>query len=277
MNIRRLTSLTALVSFIFVVITSVVLYIMPHGRTAYWINWRFWGLSKDQWGNIHINLGLLFLLALLLHIYYNWKPITSYLKNKSKELKIFTPECSLALLLCLVFTLGTLLSVPPFSSILEFSESLKEAASQKYGDPPWGHAELSPLNTFAKKMGWNPQQALTVLTEAGFQVEDPKQTLKVIAGDNGVSPQKLYLALQAKLGDAGTDGASGLPDTPPGGFGIRTLEEISKAYNVPLDALLRALKAKNIQAAPEQNIKAIAAGNELSPYEVFDILKTAEK
>ena len=126
-------------------------------------------------------------------------------------------------------------------------------------------------------MGWDPQQSLTILVEAGFRVDDAGQTLKVIAAANEVSPQKLYETLQAKLSGAEGAGASGLPDTPPGGFGLRTLDEISKAYNMPLEGFLNALKAKNIQAAADQNVKAIAAANELSPYEVFDILKTAEK
>ena len=63
MNIRRLTSLTAALAFLMMVLTSVILYIVPHGRVAYWSDWRLWGLSKTDWGNIHTNLGLLFLLA----------------------------------------------------------------------------------------------------------------------------------------------------------------------------------------------------------------------
>lgn len=48
---------------------------------AYWADWRMGGLSKTQWGDIHINVGLLFLLALGLHIYYNWKPLMANLKT----------------------------------------------------------------------------------------------------------------------------------------------------------------------------------------------------
>ena len=183
----------------------------------------------------------------------------------------------MALLLSLVFIAGTLAMVPPFSSVLDFSESLKEAASEKYGDPPWGHAELSPLNTFAKKMSWNPQQALDTLAAANIKVDEAKQTLKEIAVNNNISPQKVYETLKAKLGGGEDAGGSGLPDSPPSGFGLRTLQDISKAYKVDLGAMLAALEAKGIKAAPEQNVKAIASANDLSPYEVFDILKTAEK
>ena len=36
MNFRKITSLTALLPFIFLLVTSIVLYIVPHGRVAYW-------------------------------------------------------------------------------------------------------------------------------------------------------------------------------------------------------------------------------------------------
>ncbi len=275
MNMRRITSLTALLSFLITLWTSVVLYIMPHGRTAYWSDWRFWGLSKDEWGALHINLGILFLLALLLHIWYNWKPITNYLKNKAKALTVFTPDFNIALVVCLVCMIGTLLLIPPFSTILDFGESIKEAASRKYGEPPWGHAELSPLNSFAKKMDWDPAKAMAVLKDKGFNVESGRLTLRQIADANKVSPQDLYNAMLAVL-DTGPEGG-GLPDAPPAGFGMRTLQEIATEYDVPLDAMLRALKEKDIQAEPGQSVKTIAGKYDMNPYDVFEILKAGVK
>lgn len=69
MKIIRITSLTALSTFVLLVLTGLVLYIAPHGRIAYWAEWRFWGLTNSEWRNIHINLALLFLLTIFLHIY----------------------------------------------------------------------------------------------------------------------------------------------------------------------------------------------------------------
>ncbi len=82
---RKITSLTAALSFIVMVLTCVILYIVPQGRVAYWADWHLWGLTKSQWGGIHINTGILFLIALSFHIYYNWKPIMNYLKDKTKK------------------------------------------------------------------------------------------------------------------------------------------------------------------------------------------------
>jgi hypothetical protein len=96
MKIRRVVSLTSALSFVVTVVTSVVLYIVPQGRIAYWANWRLWGLTKEQWGGIHINVGILFIIGLGFHIYYNWKPMMTYLKNNARNLKIFTKEFNLA-------------------------------------------------------------------------------------------------------------------------------------------------------------------------------------
>ncbi|MDP4856108.1 MAG: DUF4405 domain-containing protein, partial [Desulfobacterales bacterium] len=78
MNLRKIVSLTALLSSLLLLVTSIVLYIVPQGRVAYWADWRLLGLTKTEWTNIHVNFGLLFFVSALLHVYYNWKPIVSY-------------------------------------------------------------------------------------------------------------------------------------------------------------------------------------------------------
>ena len=166
MNIRRITSLTALLSFVILFITIVVLYIVPQGRVAYWADWRLWGLTKEQWGDIHINIGLLFLLSIFLHIYYNWKPLLSYLNNKARQLKVMTREFNAALLLIILFSIGTYLEVAPFAWVLQLNDHFKDKAAVKYGEPPYGHAELSTLKAFASKTGLNLAGSLKLLKQA---------------------------------------------------------------------------------------------------------------
>jgi hypothetical protein len=52
----------------------------------------------------------------------------------------------------LVVGVGTYFQVPPMSTVIDFGESFKDAAAEKYGEPPYGHAELSSLKVFVKKM-----------------------------------------------------------------------------------------------------------------------------
>jgi hypothetical protein len=169
-------------------LTSVILFITPQGRVAYWADWRLWGLTKTDWGNIHINLGLLFLIALSVHIYYNWKPLISYLKNKAKQIKVFTPEFSLALAITLVFIFGAYKLVPPFGWVMSLNEHFKDAGAEKYGEPPYGHAELSSLKTFAKKMKLDLAKSMKLLDQAGYAVEDSNMTLATIGRRYHIPP-----------------------------------------------------------------------------------------
>jgi len=114
MSVKKITSLTALLSFIVMAFTGIILYITPQGRVAYWSDWHLFGLTKSEWGDIHIGTGVLFIIAIGFHIWYNWKMILAYLKDKAKNLKIFTKDFNIALILTVVFVAGTYFQAPPF-------------------------------------------------------------------------------------------------------------------------------------------------------------------
>jgi hypothetical protein len=275
MKIRKITSLIAALSFIIMMLTSFILYIVPQGRIAYWANWHLLGLTKKQWGNIHINTGILFLTALGFHIYYNWKPIMSYLKDKAKNLKVFTKEFNIAFLLTSLVVLGTHFEIPPFSSILAMSESIKDNAAEKYGEPPYGHAELSSLKTFTKKMGIDLRESMKLLKEAGYTVGEEKETLSDIAKQNKVSPQQIYLTIQpldrkpvVRLGKA-----EKLPDSPPVGTGKLTLADLCSQYNLNMKIVIRGLGEEGIEASEDLTIKKIAEKNQMSPIDIYEKIK----
>ena len=275
MKVRKITSLTASLSFIFLVLTSVILYITPHGRVAYWADWHLWGLTKTEWGNIHINLGLLFLLAIILHIYYNWKAIVSYLKDKAKRVSVFTKNFNIALFITFLFIAGTYTEIPPFMWVLELNDNIKDAASEKYGEPPYGHAELSTLKTFCSKMGLDLAHSMKRLKEAGVKFEGEKETLQEIAKLNKISPQQVYLFMKPPQGVVQTDK---LPTAPQPGIGNRALAHICQQYNLNIPIILRGLADKDIKASAEMNIKKIAEQNNMSPTDVYEIIKDiAEK
>ena len=52
----------------------------------------------------------------------------------------------------IVFTAGTYFLVPPFSWMMTLNDHFKDSGAEKYGEPPYGHAELSSLKTFSKKL-----------------------------------------------------------------------------------------------------------------------------
>ncbi len=280
MKIRKATSLTAGLSFIVMILTSIILYIVPQGRIAYWADWRLWGLSKEQWGNIHINTGILFLLALGLHVYYNWTPIVNYLKNKTRNLTIFTREFNAALILTLACVLGTHFEIPPFSSILAVSASIKDQAAEKYGEPPYGHAELSSLKTFTQKVGIDLNQSMERIKAAGYNIKDENQTLVEISKTNHIPPQQLYIAMKpstegSKIPVVTAGKAIKLPDEPPPGTGNMTLADLCVQFNLNIKTMLRDLSRAGINAVDSQTIKKIAENNQTGPVDIYEHIKTA--
>ena len=74
----------------------------------------------------------------------------SYLKSKARRMKVLTPEFNAALFITVVFIVGTYFLFPPFSWVMGLNDHFKDAGAEKYGEPPYGHAELSSLQTFTK-------------------------------------------------------------------------------------------------------------------------------
>lgn len=272
MKLRKITSLTALLSFVCMVATSLVLYIVPQGRVAYWADWTLLGLDKTGWGDLHINMGLLFLVSLSLHIYYNWKAILAYLKDKARQVRVFTPDFNAALVLTLAILVGTLLAVPPFNWPLMFNARLKDAGAAKYGEPPYGHAELSPLNQLARRTGLDLPEAVAALKEAGIRLEGEQATLQAIARQNRRSPREIFGIMQ---GAAASASNRNLPADPPPGTGNRTLAAFCQAYALPVADMAGSLQSSGLEVHPELTIKEIGANNELSPMAVYDAIREA--
>jgi hypothetical protein len=270
MTIRKITSLTAGINLVLLVLTSVILYISPMGRVAYWANWKFWGLTKVQWGDLHLNLGLLFLLAALLHSYYNWPAIISYLKNRARTLTIFTGDSSVALALTLLVGLGTFFMGPPMSTVINFGATLKDAAAERYGEPPYGHAELSSLELFVKKVGLDLERTKKILLQRGVRFENEQQSILAIAENNNLSPKELYDIMKEAAAQAG----GSFPASPEPGFGRKKLADICKAYNLQTADVLSAMEKQGITADPDRSLKENADANNVDSRELFEIMKS---
>ena len=265
MNLRKITSLTALLSFVLLIATSIILYVVPAGRVAYWANWRLWGLSKEQWGAVHINLGFLLLLTMVLHVYYNWQPMLSYMKDKAKRFRLFTADFTAALVVTLVVFFGTLAGLPPMSSIIELGARISDSANLHYGEPPYGHAEMSSLEDFSYKVKVDLAEGLERLRKAGYRVIDNKQTISQLAEANGVSPKLLYEVLKPQAGGQ----TAAMPEDPPGGTGQRRLADLCRMYQLDVDKIVAGLALQGITATAEQTMKEVASAHGKDPHAVY--------
>jgi len=270
---RKITSMTMLVSLALLILNSIVLYVVPEGRVAYWADWRFLGLTKTEWGEQHVTIGFLFLLAGLLHLYYNWAAVKSYMKNKLKEIKVFTLPFNVGLLLTVLVAAMTYFQLPPVSLVIDLGDHFKEAGAEKYGEPPYGHAELSSLKMLCQKEGIDLDTALALLEQQGVQAAGEEQTILAIAQNNGLTPQQIYRIILPAKQDADNT-VSIFPDAPMPGFGRRTLDQICTEFAIDCPELITSLQANGLTIEPGKTIHELATDNGMEPMQFFEALQS---
>jgi len=274
---RAFISLCSLVSFILLCFTGVILYLEPHGRVAYWTKWHFLNLEKDQWGNIHIYSGLLFLVTGGFHIYYNWKPLMKYLSGKIESALRYKRELLISIIIFIWITVSGIWSLPPLVYISDMGEVIKNSwVKSPELEPPFGHAELVSLQTFCKKQRIPLDQAMLALRDAGFTVDSPKSTLSEIAESKRTSGMGVYEVikkLEAKpqaMKPGGTWTAETVEETFAGtGLGNKTLSQMIKEMSLNPDNVYQRLKAIGIEAGDDDRLKRLAEKNNTTPIKLM--------
>ena len=276
---KKTTSLTCFFSFLALITTSLVLYIVPQGRVAYWADWTMLGLSKEQWGDMHICLGVLFLLVSMLHIWLNWKLILAYLKKKAGEANFTSPAFFISILLTLFVTFGSLAGIPPMKQVLELSQHFQAEGEAKYGVPPYGHAELSPLDIFCKRTGLDLDKAVASLKQAGIKLESTKETIKSIASTAALTPKELHelILKDQPQHDSSMNKTNGVlkqhSEQSGAGIGRMSLEKYCAKYNLDLNTSLGILREKGVVVDKNTPIKEIAGALGLnSPRAISSLL-----
>jgi hypothetical protein len=102
MNFNRLRpygTVTMMLVLALLAATGLLLYLAPQGQGSRL--WSYLGMSKHQYKDIHLYLGLLVTLLALLHSYINFKPLSHYLAFK-QETKIWAHPFLWAVLIVIV-------------------------------------------------------------------------------------------------------------------------------------------------------------------------------
>jgi predicted membrane protein len=276
---RGLIAFLTLSGFLIMVLTGIILYITPHGRIAYRVDWHFIGLTKVQWGNIHIISALLFLIAGIFHIYYNWKPLVNYIFNKvSGGLKL-KKEMAITAGLSFVIFFSAIFQLPPLKYVTDLNEYVKESwiISREY-EPPFGHAERLSLEVFTKKMKIDLDKALLELEENGIKVKNVKDSLEKIAKANKTSPMKLYTVIKKFEGKRKkTKRGFYTPETVEEqfagtGVGRKTLLQICGEVGEDIVVAQKKLLKHNIQVKDDELLKDIANRYDLYPIDILKII-----
>ena len=272
MSLRRIVSLSMMLSILGMLVTSIILYIVPQGRVSYWAGWTLWGLSKSQWGAIHTNFGFMMLVSGAFHIYYNWRPMTSYMKNKARDFRLFTPNFNVAFLVFAAVAGLTIMGWPPAVWIQDLRTSLEDRSAEVLGEPPYGHAEESSLRVFLRNVGMDPEVAKTNLKAAGIAIPDPEIPILDLANENGMTPRELYEVIKGPEDQRTTDPLP-IPTSMPMGSGRLTLEAFCQQYNRDVAEAVTILEAAGLVVDPKLSLKDIGANNEMEALDILDALR----
>lgn len=139
---RKITSFVMLYSFIIMVVSGAMLFISPFGRLSMMINWQIFGLGKMDYQALHLIFMLIFTIAGILHIFYNYKAIKNYLKTKSKKTVILTNSNIIALVIVSGLFYATIKHIEPLEGFVKMNKSFneywiadfKEKREKKYTD-----------------------------------------------------------------------------------------------------------------------------------------------
>ena len=262
-TIKKAVSLTLAFAFLVMSYTGIMLFLTPKGKIAYWTDWHLLGLTKTQYTDLHITSMFLFLAAGIWHIYFNWKPLMSYVKNHARRITLLKKELLLALMLNALFVVGALTHLPPIQFIIDANEAVKDYWERTEGAPPFGHAEEATLGALARQNGLDATAALSKLRAEGLRAKSAELTLEAIARQNGMTAKEVYAILAPKAS----------ANAPVTGLGRRSLAELAQAGHLDLDKSLAYLRQKGMEATPQTRIRDAADALNTTPYALFESLK----
>jgi hypothetical protein len=265
--LRKITSLTLAWMFIVSAISGIMLYIAPPGRIAYWADWSMISLSKGDWDHLHTVMSILILFVVALHLYYNWKAFTSYMKDKVTKALSATKELLISLAIVSVIIVGALTQVPPFGWIVDLGDYVSEEWEVTYGSPPYNHAELDTLKEFCQRLNINLENAKAKLEQHDI-VYTEEASLLDIAQSNTTSPQAIYELVVGKAQSEKTPAIEG------SGMGNKTLKQLCELRGLDLKVVKQTLKTKGIDVNSNEKFKEIAEANGIHPMELLEIVES---
>jgi len=263
-NLRAFISLYIVISFLIAGISGVILFLSPPGRIANWTNLTILGLAKSQWQALHTVFTFLFVLAAAVHIYFNWRPLTAYLRTKAQHTRYIRKELISSGLLVIILSSLTLTDIPPFSTLMQLSEDLSYSWSTPGTEPPIPHAELLTIEELGVRTGIPVPQIISNLSKAGIRVETTTTTLGQIAASLDTAPQELYKKIMTEKNKE---------TYPGGGYGRMTLRTISEQLSIPLEQCLNHLKQNGIETDPDVTLRDLADRLGMNPHDILSIIR----
>jgi hypothetical protein len=253
-------------SFLALAVSGIVLYVAPPGRIANWSVWRMVLLSKAQWQAVHTIVALLFLVAAGFHISFNWKVLVAYLTSKLHEGLRMKRELATATAAAVVLLTVTIAGVPPFSTVMDVGEDIKNSWSTATNEPPVPHAELMTVEKLAETVKLPPEKVVANLEKHGVTMTQPGMTVQQIADQNKLTPQQVYQRIQSEDAKPKVSLAEG------GGWGRMNVQQACDRFSVPVGTGVERLRAAGIEAESGSMLRELATAQGKTPIDIAKII-----
>lgn len=280
-SLRSLIAFLVTWSFVVLTVTGIVLYIVPHGRVAYWVHWSLAGMGKDQWGWVHMMFGGVFIVTGVIHLVLNWKPFKKYLAERTRGGLHIKQEVVVSLALTVAILAVAVLDLPPASWVIDWNSRIKNAwVTSPELEPPFGHAEAVPMTVLATRLNLDLEPALAALDAQGIRFDGERDSLETIARANGTTPMSIY-AIVRQFEKSPPVPLSGMtPDDVEArysgtGIGRKSLGALIAESGLDEPTALARLAEAGITVQTGESLRDIAGRQGLTPIEVLKALLVA--
>ena len=268
---RSLVAFLMVTGFAVAMVTGTILYIVPKGSIANWTGWTLGGLNKDAWSDVHIVTSILFVIAGLLHLYFNWKPLKAYLFSRASRGVNRKGELAAALVLTGFVVVGALNGWPPVNYVLEFNDwartDLWATSATAPGGPGRAAIPAAPSATD------DHEQALDRIA-AGIDAALAEASAKsgVEAPPQATAETHETHAYSGQGGGGGRGGGRG----GGSGFGRMTLADLASTYGLDYQQVSAKLAEAGIPFAEGERLRDIAARAGMTPSELGTLVRGGE-
>jgi hypothetical protein len=278
-SLRSFVAFLVTWAFVVLTVTGIVLYVVPHGRVAYWIHWALLGLEKDAWANVHMMFGGVFIAAAVIHLYYNWKPFKKFLAERVSGHFQLSRELVASVVLSAAVFVAAVAGLPPVSWVFDLNENIKDAwVTNPDLEPPFGHAEEVSLAGLALRMQLDLDAGVAELRRHGLKLNGPRDSLEAIARANDTTPMAVYALIRGFKREA--------PKPQPGeytpekvealyagtGVGQKTLSEICDQVGVGLEAARARLALAGVEIEAGDKLRPVADRYGVSPIDILKLI-----
>ena len=177
-----------LISALIEIISGVYLY--TPGYIANVIRLNFLWMDFRQWAIWHTVFGLVFLVAAVWHIVYNWRPIVRYLTGKARAAFLWKRELLWSAVVVLFFSVTSIANWPPSGPIWDYRYTLREAWVA------WGFTRMS-VKDLAENRNIPVDTAIARLKKYGIEAR-PDSNLAELARRSGYTAYDLYLIVRGR-------------------------------------------------------------------------------